>query len=192
MSSCSSRKVVCRSALAPAVHKFSCTACEACPHICISEGKDRSLLVDALCHYEFEMSVSVLCDRKICDRSCIRIELCLPEEVLAVIAEETRAEAAAKRKTYRYRAQYSLDVGDGIEEATLRQLPNPETILENYQQREALYAAIMSLPEKQAKRIYAKYFLGLTINEIAQIEGVSKSRISESIRTGLKKLKKFF
>ena len=64
--------------------------------------------------------------------------------------------------------------------------------MENYQQHEELYAAIMSLPEKQAKRIYAKYFLGLTINEIAQIEGVSKSRISESIRTGLEKLKKFF
>ena len=46
----------------------------------------------------------------------------------------------------------------------------------------------MSLPEKQAKRIYARFFLGLTINEIAQIEGVSKSRISESIRTGLEKL----
>lgn len=43
----------------------------------------------------------------------------IPEEVLAVIAEETRAEAAAKRQTYRYRAQYSLDVGDGIEEAKL-------------------------------------------------------------------------
>ena len=50
----------------------------------------------------------------------------------------------------------------------------------------------MSLPEKQAKRIYARFFLGLTINEIAKIEGVSKSRVSESIRTGLKKLKKFF
>ena len=116
----------------------------------------------------------------------------VPEEVLAVIREETRAEAAAKRKRYRYRAQYSLDVGDGIEEATLRQLPNPETILDNYQQREALYAAIMSLPEKQAKRIYARYFLGLTISEIAQIESVSKSRVSESIRTGLEKLKIFF
>lgn len=116
----------------------------------------------------------------------------IPEEVLAVIAEETRAEAAEKRQKYRYRAQYSLDIGDGIEEATLHQLPNPETILENYQQHEELYAAIMSLPEKQAKRIYARFFLGLTINEIAKIEGVSKSRVSESIRTGLEKLKIFF
>ena len=116
----------------------------------------------------------------------------IPEEVLAVIAEETRAEAAEKRQKYRYRAQYSLDVGDGIEEATLHQLPNPETILETYQQHEELYAAIMSLPEKQAKRIYARFFLGLTINEIAKIEGVSKSRVSESIRTGLEKLKIFF
>ena len=116
----------------------------------------------------------------------------IPEDILAVIAEESRAEAAAKRQTYRYRAQYSLDIGDGIEEATLHQLPNPETILETYQQHEELYAAIMSLPEKQAKRIYARFFLGLTINEIAKIEGVSKSRVSESIRTGLEKLKIFF
>lgn len=116
----------------------------------------------------------------------------ISEEVLAVIAEETRAEAAAKRQKYRYQAQYSLDVGDGIEDAMLGQLPNPETILEKYQQREELYSAIMSLPEKQAKRIYARFFLGLRINEIARIEGVSKSRVSESIRTGLEKLKKIF
>ena len=115
----------------------------------------------------------------------------IPEEVLAVITEETRAEASAKRKTYRYRAQYSLDVKDGIENAMLQRPTDPEIILENHQQCEELRAAVMSLPEKQAKRIYAKYFLGLTINEIAQIEGVSKSRISESIRTGLKKLRQY-
>ena len=113
----------------------------------------------------------------------------IPEEVLAVITEETRAEASAKRQTYRYRAQYSLDVGDGIEEVTLRQLPNPETIVENYQQREALYAAIMSLPEKQAKRIYAKFYLGLTVKEIAELESVHTSSVYDSIQRGLHTLK---
>ena len=116
----------------------------------------------------------------------------IPEEVLAVITEETRAEASAKRKTYRYRAQYSLDVKDGIENAMLQRPTDPEIILENHQQCEELRAAVMSLPKKQAKRICARFFLGLTIKEIAQIEGVSKSRVSESIRTGLKKIKKFF
>ena len=113
----------------------------------------------------------------------------IPEEVLAVITEETRAEASAKRKTYRYRAQYSLDVKDGIENAMLQRPTDPEIILENHHQCEELRAAVMSLPKKQAKRIYARFFLGLTIKEIAQIEGVSKSRVSESIRIGIKKLK---
>ena len=30
----------------------------------------------------------------------------------------------------------------------------------------------MKLPEKQAKRIYARYYLGMTVNEIAEVEGV--------------------
>ena len=30
----------------------------------------------------------------------------------------------------------------------------------------------MKLPEKQAKRIYARYYLGMTVNKIAEVEGV--------------------
>ena len=29
---------------------------------------------------------------------------------------------------------------------------------------------MMKLPEKQAKRIYARYYLGMTVNEIAEVE----------------------
>ena len=75
VSSCSSRKVMGRSALAPAVYELSRTAGEACPHVCISEGKDRSFLVDTFSHDELEVSVSVLRDRKIGNRTCVRIEL---------------------------------------------------------------------------------------------------------------------
>ena len=48
----------------------------------------------------------------------------------------------------------------------------------------------MKLPEKQAKRIYARYYLGMTVNEIAEV--VDPSRVRDSIRRGLKQLVKYF
>ena len=55
-----------------------------------------------------------------------------------------------------------------------------------------LSAAVMKLPEKQAKRIYARYYLGMAVNEIAEVEGVDPSRVRDSIRRGLKQLVKYF
>ncbi|HIZ42800.1 MAG TPA: sigma-70 family RNA polymerase sigma factor, partial [Candidatus Gemmiger excrementigallinarum] len=78
--------------------------------------------------------------------------------------------------------------GNGIEKAARQPVPTPEELLEEKQQREQLYAAVMALPEKQAKRIYARFYLGLTATEIAHAEGVHPSRVRESIRLGLKKL----
>ena len=45
---------------------------------------------------------------------------------------------------------------------------------------------------KQAKRIYARYYLGMRVSEIAVAEGVDSSRVSDSIRRGLKQLAKYF
>ena len=45
-------------------------------------------------------------------------------------------------------------------------------LLEEKQLREQIYSAVMALPEKQAKRIYARYYLGMSVNEIAGAEGV--------------------
>ena len=54
----------------------------------------------------------------------------------------------------------------------------------------------MELPDKQAKWIYARFYLGMTVKEIAQAEGVDLSWVYKSIRRGLKHLaknwKKFF
>ena len=52
--------------------------------------------------------------------------------------------------------------------------------------QEQVYAAVVKLPEKQAKRIYARYYLEMTVNEIAEVEGVDPSRVRDSIRRGLK------
>ena len=114
------------------------------------------------------------------------------EDVLETIRAADRAEAAYERKMYRYKAHYSLDCDNGIENAILMKPQMPETLLEEKQLQEQVYSAVMNLPEKQAKRIYARYYLGMTVNEIAEVEGVDPSRVRDSIRRGLKQLGKYF
>ena len=112
------------------------------------------------------------------------------DEVQAVFLADKRAEAACKRQMYNYKAQYSLDYDNGIEKAVLWHPPTPEEILEDKQLQEQLYVAVMALPDKQAKRIYARFYLGMTVKEIAQAEGGDLSRVYDSIQRGLKRLSK--
>ena len=114
------------------------------------------------------------------------------EDVLETIRAAERAEAAYDRRMYRYKAHYSLDCDNGIENAVLLKPQTPEMVLEEKQFQEQVYAAVMKLPEKQAKRIYARYYLGMAVNEIAEVEGVDPSRVRDSIRRGLKQLGKYF
>ena len=114
------------------------------------------------------------------------------EDVLETIRAAERAEAAYDRRMYRYKAHYSLDCDNGIENAILMKPQTPEMLLEEKQLREQIYAAVMTLPEKQAKRIYARYYLGMRVSEIAAAEGVDPSRVRDSIRRGLKQLTKYF
>jgi len=114
------------------------------------------------------------------------------EEVMETIRAAERAEAAYERKMYRYKAQYSLDCENGIENAVLLKPQTPEMLLEEKQFQEQVYAAVMKLPEKQAKRIYARYYLGMTVNEIAEVEGVDPSRVRDSIRRGFHLMRLFF
>ena len=85
------------------------------------------------------------------------------EDVLETIRAAERAEAAYERKMYRYKAHYSLDCDNGIENAVLLKPQTPEMVLEEKQFQEQVYATVMKLPEKQAKRIYARYYLGMTV-----------------------------
>ena len=103
------------------------------------------------------------------------------EEVLDVIQTAQWLEAAYERRMYRHKAHYSLDCGNGIEKAAVFRTATPEDIFEEKQFQEQGYATVMKLPEKQAKRIYARYYLGMTVNEIAEVEGVDPSRVRDSI-----------
>ena len=98
------------------------------------------------------------------------------DEVQAVFLADKRAEARYLRQMYNYKAHYSLDCDNGIEKAIVQHPPTPEEILE----------------DKQAKWIYARFYLGMTVKEIAQIEGVDLSWVYKNIRRGLKHLAKKF
>lgn len=109
------------------------------------------------------------------------------DEVQAVFLADKRAEARYLRQMYNY---YSLDCDKGIEKAIVQPPPTPEEILEDQQFRDQLYAAVMELPDKQAKWIYARFYLGMTVKEIAQAESVDLSWVYKSIKRGLKRLAK--
>ena len=110
------------------------------------------------------------------------------KEVQEVFLADQRAEASRERQMYRYKAQYSLDADIGLEASAMYPPLTPEEILEEKLLRKQLYAAVMSLPKKQAKRVYARFYLGMTVAEIAQAESVDPRRVRDSIRRGLKQL----
>jgi len=115
----------------------------------------------------------------------------VPEEVYEAIRAGERQEVAYKSRMYYHKAQYSLDVGDGIENAALYPELTPEQLYEYKVTMQQLCNALNSLPETQGRRVDAHYLLGMKKVEIAQAEGVSDSSVCCSIKTGLRNMKKF-
>lgn len=115
----------------------------------------------------------------------------VPDEVAELLLEHERREAAYRRRVYYHKAQYSLDRGDGIEHEALSVSLSPCEIYERKVTMQQLHAAITSLPDRQAKRIYAYYFGGMNMTDIAKSEGVGKASISESIQRGLRNMEQF-
>ena len=71
------------------------------------------------------------------------------------------------RRTYRHKAYYSLDRDDGLEHEAVFVALSPHELYERKVTMQELHAAISSLPDKQAKRIYAHFILGMTKQDIA-------------------------
>jgi RNA polymerase sigma-70 factor (ECF subfamily) len=57
--------------------------------------------------------------------------------------------------------------------------------------RQQFYTAISQLPEKQAKRIYAYYFMDMDEPAIASAEGVSQQAVHTALQRGLKGIENF-
>ena len=113
------------------------------------------------------------------------------DEVAMLLQDFKRHEVAYQRRTYRHRAHYSLDRGDGIEHDILFVSLSPCEIYERKITSEQLHTAIASLPDKQAKRIYAHYFLGMSKAAISKAEGVHESTVREAIERGLRNIEKY-
>lgn len=113
------------------------------------------------------------------------------DEVAELLKHINRKEHADFERRRVSRAYYSLDVDDGIEKDAILLVLSPEDIYERKLKKQELYAAINSLPEKQAKRVYAYFFMDMSKAQIARIEGVNKSQVSRSIDKALKNIEKF-
>lgn len=115
----------------------------------------------------------------------------VPDEVVATMLEHDRLEAAYQRRTYYHNARHSLDQDNGIEHHALFFSMSPWEIYERKVTMEQLHTAIAALPDKQAKRIYARYFLGLETQAIARSEGISVTAVNSSIQRGLRNMEHY-
>lgn len=112
------------------------------------------------------------------------------EEVAEMFKEFDRKEAAYRLRTYRHKAYYSLDRDDGLEHEAVFVALSPHELYERKVTMQELHAAIASLPDKQAKRIYAHFILGMTKQDIARAEGVHEKVVRVAIERGLRRLEK--
>ena len=112
------------------------------------------------------------------------------EEVAEMFKEFDRKEAAYRLRTYRHKAYYSLDRDDGLEHEAVFVALSPHELYERKVTMQELHAAIASLPDKQVKRIYAHFILGMTKQDIARAEGVHEKVVRVAIERGLRRLEK--
>ena len=113
------------------------------------------------------------------------------DEVEDIFITSRRNEDAYHSRKYYNKAQYSFNRDDGIEHHILNSEPSAEDAYERALASKQILAAIDALPDKQARRIYAYYFLGISKSAIAKAEGVNAQVIRKSIQRGLRNIGHF-
>jgi len=122
------------------------------------------------------------------------------DEVAEALLLMQREENNRRRKTYYHKAYYSLDCEDGIETAAIGWAqPSPEDYMIELEEQAAqkdmiqqLYEWLDELTPVQRRRIHARYMLGMKISDIAALEQITPGQVSDSIRGGIKKLRRRF
>ena len=113
----------------------------------------------------------------------------ISDEAAEVISEDLLRENAYQRMVYRYKAYYALDWQNELKFETDDKNKSPLNILIENLDKQMLYAAIAKLSDKQARRLYAFFFLDMNTNDIAKAEGVSKQNVNKSLTRAIGKLK---
>lgn len=122
------------------------------------------------------------------------------DEVAEALVCMRREENNRTRKIYYHKAYYSLDQGDGIEIAASGWVqPSAEEIVIRQEEEQLFLVTLKRLKEAlscltpvQARRIHARYMMGIKSRDIAASEGVCCVVVYDSIRSGLKKLRRYF
>ena len=104
----------------------------------------------------------------------------VPDAIADLLREFERKEKNYIRKIKRYRAYFSLDVGDKIEIETLLSQNDPADILELRMLFEIAYQSLDMLTRKQGLRVYKYLFLGMSIEEISEEEERSTTSVKNS------------
>lgn len=122
------------------------------------------------------------------------------DEVAEALLFMQRQENASIRKLYYHRAFYSLDCEDGIENDMIGEItPSPEEICIQREDEQLLlitvnhlHEAMVCLSPAQFRNLHARYVLGMKVREIADMEGVTSSIISQSLQSAIRKLRRYF
>lgn len=116
-------------------------------------------------------------------------EIEVADQIYEVFEVARKLENAYISRMKYHRAYYSLDYNDGIEKYTIKKVKAPNEIIITQELKQELLRLIYALPEKQARRIYEYFYLDMSLSDIARMDNVHKSSVSESIVRGLKSLK---
>ncbi len=115
----------------------------------------------------------------------------VPDKIADEFVKFGKADAAYRSCIRYHKAYYSLDRNDGIENEAVEHPATPHEVCERKMLTEQLYDAIASLPDTQAKRVDAHYFMEKTLSAIAEDEGVSVAAVSKAINHALGNMKIF-
>lgn len=111
----------------------------------------------------------------------------VPEQIKLLLDELKRLEHAQNERR-RYHGEYLVYI-ESVTDGIMDRPSSEDEYLQSYRRQE-LYVAMLRLPAKQMRRIYAHFFLHLSLTEIARVERVSVAAISASIAQGILHLRR--
>ena len=115
----------------------------------------------------------------------------VPDEVAEELMASKRREAAHAERVRYNKAYYSLDCDDGIEYSACLHEPTPQELLDRMELFVHLWNALNSLPEVQGVRVEAHLILGKSYRQIAREQGVDKSAVRHSVKSGKAAMRKY-
>lgn len=121
-----------------------------------------------------------------CYRSDYFVEV--PDEVAELLILLRRHEQSQRRRIYKHKAHYSLNIYETVEQEAVLQTPSAEDAFLHLTEQKLIYDALEILTEMQRKRLYAHFFMNMSYSKIAEKEGIDVSTVRKSVQQALRKL----